>query len=95
MFRIQNSSRISLTAAGPEVSFARKIRDRSNEPGWPEYEFARAICRIKLDPQAKSKADIRSAIESDLKKAEDLKLDSDKRDRLDLDHEAEKWRKSP
>jgi hypothetical protein len=29
---------------------AIRIRDRSEEPAWCEYEFARAVCQIKLDP---------------------------------------------
>jgi hypothetical protein len=29
---------------------AIRIRDLSRESGWHEYEFARAVCRIKLDP---------------------------------------------
>lgn len=29
---------------------AIRIRDRSGEPAWREYEFARAVCQIKLDP---------------------------------------------
>jgi hypothetical protein len=71
------------------------IRDRSKEPGWPEYEFARAICRIKLDPQAKSKPEVKSAIDADLRKAAELRLEMDKRDRLDLDKEVEKWQENP
>jgi hypothetical protein len=29
---------------------AIRIRDRSGEPAWRDYEFARAVCQIKLDP---------------------------------------------
>jgi hypothetical protein len=30
---------------------AIRIRDRSGEPAWRDYEFARAVCHIKLDPK--------------------------------------------
>lgn len=71
---------------------AIKIRNNSNDSGWPEYEFTRAICKINLDPQAKTKPDVKSAIDADLKKADDLKLDQSKQDRLDPGGLAAKWK---
>jgi hypothetical protein len=49
---------------------AIRIRDRAREPGWHEYEFARAVCRIRLDEhfsqKLKSAPDVQAAILSDL-----------------------------
>ena len=64
---------------------AIKIRDRSKEPGWTEYEFARALCRIHLGQDA-------SDIKNDLKKVEEAKLEQDKIYRLDPDDVVAKWR---
>jgi hypothetical protein len=91
-FSLMTQSNPDWSKALAVLQEAIKIRDGSKDPGWPEYEFARAICKIKLDPQAKTKADVKSAIDADLKKADDLKLDQDKRDRLDLDAEVTKWK---
>jgi hypothetical protein len=66
------------------------IRDRGKEPGWKEYEFARAICKIKLNTLAKAKSDsaLKASIDADLQA---LPPDSDKRQRLDLDGAATAW----
>lgn len=37
--------------AEAELSKAIEIRNKSNDAGWPFYEFARAICRVHLDSQ--------------------------------------------
>jgi hypothetical protein len=46
------------------------IRERSREPNWCEYEFARAVCRIHLDQQfnqqQKSTLDLQVLIRADL-----------------------------
>ena len=68
------------------------VRDKSKEPGWVEYEFARAVCRIHLGgPNAKSIPAVKNDIDADLMKAN--KLEQSKRQRLDLDGVAEKWLK--
>jgi hypothetical protein len=74
------------------VQEAIRIRDGSKDPGWPEYEFTRAICTIKTDPQARAKPDVKAAIDADLKKADDLHLDQGIRDRLDLEDVAGRWK---
>jgi hypothetical protein len=91
-FSLMTQSNPDWSKALNTLQEAIKIRDGSKDPGWSEYEFARAICNIKLDSQAKTKTDKKSAIDADLKKADDLKLDQGKRDRLDLDGEVTKWR---
>lgn len=91
-FSLMTQSNPDWSKALNTLQEAIKIRDGSKDPGWSEYEFSRAICNIKLDPQAKTKADKKSAIDADLKKADDLMLDQSKRDRLDLDGEVAKWK---
>lgn len=57
---------------------AIRIRDRSREPNWREYELARAVCRIHLDeqfnqqPKQKSAAEAQNGIRADLNLAEGL-----------------------
>ena len=55
---------------------AVRIRDSSAEPGWHEYEFARAVCQITLDPNfRKDQPSDPQAIQSvqvDLDKAKDV-----------------------
>lgn len=55
---------------------AVRIRDSSAEPGWHEYEFARALCQISLDPNfRKDQPSDPQAIQSvqvDLDKAKDV-----------------------
>jgi hypothetical protein len=52
------------------LNAAMRIRDRSREPNWREYELARAICRIHLDTQfderQKSAAEVQKSIRADL-----------------------------
>lgn len=55
------------------LSKAILIRDGSGEKGWPEYELARAVCKIHIDPNFKkgqpSSAEEKQSILSDLDKA--------------------------
>jgi hypothetical protein len=52
---------------------AIRIRERSGEPDWREYELARAVCRIHLDAdfnqQQKSAAETQKTIRADLDKS--------------------------
>jgi hypothetical protein len=55
---------------------AIRIRERSREPNWHQYEFARAVCRIHLDEQfnqqQKSTPEAQSSIRADLDKSSDV-----------------------
>jgi len=55
---------------------AIRIRDSSREPGWRDYEFARALCQIKLDPNFKkeqpSDTQAVQSIRADLDQAKDV-----------------------
>jgi len=55
---------------------AIRIRERTREPNWREYEFARAVCRIHLDEpfqsQQKSVPDLQALVRADLDKAVDV-----------------------
>lgn len=57
---------------------AIRIRDRSGEPAWREYEFARSVCQIKLDPNFTndpphaSDASTAQSIRADLDQAKDV-----------------------
>ncbi len=57
---------------------AIRIRNRSGEPAWREYEFARAVCQIKLDsnftndPQRPSDASTARSIRADLDQSKDV-----------------------
>jgi hypothetical protein len=55
---------------------AIRIRDGSGEKNWHEYELARAVCQIHLDPNFKvtkpSDADKKQSIHADLDKAGDV-----------------------
>ena len=55
---------------------AIRIRDESEEKGWEEYEFARAVCQIHLDDNFKanrpSDTDKKQSILADLAKAADV-----------------------
>jgi hypothetical protein len=72
---------------------AIRIRDSSGEPGWYEYEFARAVCQITLDPNFKkdlpSDAQTIQTIRADLDKAKDVP-DATK-NVIDKDQVASKW----
>jgi hypothetical protein len=72
---------------------AIRIRDSSGEPGWYEYEFARAVCQITLDPNFKkdlpSDAQTIQSIQADLDKAKDVP-DANK-NLVDKDQVVSKW----
>jgi hypothetical protein len=55
---------------------AIRIRDASREPGWHDYEFARAVCQITLDPNFKkeqpSDAHAAQSILTDLDQSKDV-----------------------
>ena len=74
---------------------AIRVRDSSGEPGWHEYEFARAVCQIKLDPNFKkdlpSDAQTVQSIQADLDKAKDVP-DATK-NIIDKDQVVSKWEK--
>jgi len=61
---------------------AIRIRDRSREPNWHQYELARAVCRIQLDDQFNGKQgsapDVQTAIRTDLDKAGDITVEERK-----------------
>jgi hypothetical protein len=72
---------------------AIRIRDSSGEPGWHDYEFARAICWIMLDPNFKkeqpSDAQTIQSIRADLDKAKDVPESI--KDVIDRDQVVSKW----
>jgi hypothetical protein len=63
---------------------AIRIRERSREPDWREYELARAVCRIHLDvqfnelPKQKSASEAQKSIRADLDKIGDVPLEERK-----------------
>jgi hypothetical protein len=73
---------------------AIRIRDRSGEKGSKEYELARAVCKICLDPNFKegqqSSAVEEQSITADLDSAKDVS--EDVRDIVDKDHVLASWR---
>jgi hypothetical protein len=75
---------------------AIRIRDRSGEPAWREYEFARAVCQIKLDPNftnvppRASDAPTAQSIRADLDQAKDVP-DTTK-NLIDKDPVVSKWK---
>jgi hypothetical protein len=72
---------------------AIRIRDSSGDPGWYEYEFARAVCRIALDPNSKkampSDAQTIQSIRADLDKAKDVPEAT--KNVIDRDQVVSKW----
>ena len=71
-------ARADWTRALSLVNDAIRIRDQSNEPNWHQYEFARVVCRIRLDdrfgqkPAQKSTPETQAAVRADLAKAGDV-----------------------
>lgn len=49
------------------IEEAIAIRTRARESGWKEYEFARAVCKIHLNPDARHDAALKKEIDDDLK----------------------------
>jgi len=74
------------------IEDAIKIRDRARDRGWKEYEFARAVCKIKLNPATKDPALI-----ADINRDLNLRGPSDdaRCDPLDLDQIVADWLKQP
>ena len=76
---------------------AIRIRDRSGEPAWREYEFARAVCHIKLDPKftnnppLASDPSIAQFIREDLRAAKDVPPES--KTLIDKDQSVAAWEK--
>jgi hypothetical protein len=65
------------------------IRDRARDRGWKEYEFARAVCKIKLYPNAKNDPTLAADINRDLSYRgpnDDARCDP-----LDLDQVVADW----
>ena len=73
---------------------AIRIRNLSDEPGWPEYEFARAVCQITLANLNQGQlSDAQSMqIRADLEKAKDVPNTT--KDLIDKDHVVSKWESS-
>ena len=74
---------------------AIRIRDLSDEPGWREYEFARALCRIKLDQNfnkgLKSDPQVAQSIQADLDQATDTQVPKPTKDLIDKDKVVSTW----
>ena len=74
---------------------AIRIRDLSHDPGWHEYEFARAVCRIKLDQNFnKGQASdglVAQCIRADLDQATDTEVPKAIEDLIDKDQVVNAW----
>jgi hypothetical protein len=73
---------------------AIRIRNGSGEKGWLEYELARAVCQIHLDPNFKtspSDRDRKQSILADLHKATDIPKATQKT--IDTDDAIDAWKK--
>ena len=74
---------------------AIRIRDLSDEPGWHEYEFGRAVCRIKLDQNfnkgQKSDPQVAQSIQADLDQAPDTEVPKATKDLIDKDKVVSAW----
>ena len=72
---------------------AIRIRDSSREPGWHDYEFARAVCQIKLEPNFKKDlppdTQAVQSIRADLDQAKDVPEAT--RNLIDKDQVVTKW----
>ncbi len=81
------------SSALDQLNDAIRIRDRSREPGWHEYELARAVCRIHLDAQfnerQKSAAETQNSIRADLEKGGGVP--PDERKLIDLEGATATW----
>jgi hypothetical protein len=58
------ASKADWSSAVDLLNDAIRIRERSREPNWREYELARPVCRIHLDVQFKQQPKQRSASEA-------------------------------
>lgn len=75
------------------IEDAIKIRDRARERGWKEYEFARAVCKIHLNPNATKDPALVADINRDLGfrgPNDDARCDP-----LDLDQVVAVWQNQP
>ena len=74
---------------------AIRIRDRSGERGWPQYELARAVCSICLDANFRatqpSSAEEKQAISTDLETAKDVSQAES--DLIDRGHVIANWKR--
>jgi len=74
---------------------AIRIRELSDEPGWRQYEFARAVCRIKLDQNFNkgqaSDAQLAQSILDDLDMATDAAVPKVTKDLIDKDKVVNAW----
>jgi len=74
---------------------ATRIRDGSGDQGWREYELARAVCQIHLDPNFKTKqpsnAALKKSILDDLNKATQVAVAVSKA--IDSDDVIDAWKK--
>jgi hypothetical protein len=81
------------TQAFSLLNDAIRIRDRSGEPAWREYEFARAVCQIRLDQNFNkglaSDPQVTQSIQADLDQAKDIP-DATK-NLIDKDQVVSKW----
>ncbi len=70
------AAKANWTRAFDLLNDAIRIRERSHEPNWHQYEFARAVCRIYLDQrfsqQQESTPEDQSLIRADLDKTGDV-----------------------
>lgn len=65
------TSKDDWSKAQDQLTDAIRIRDMFREPGWREYELARAVCKIHLEVEFNQKQDPGS-IDRDLDEAKDL-----------------------
>ena len=76
------ASKADWSAALDLLNDAIRIRDRSREPNWRQYELARAVCRIRVDePFSRRQAsapDVQTAVRADLDKAGDIAVEERK-----------------
>ena len=77
------------------LSDAIRIRDCSGEPAWREYEFARAVCQIKLDLNSNkglaSDAQVAQSIHGDLDQTPDTEVPKATKDLIDKDKVVSAW----
>ncbi len=89
------TSKADWSRAQDLLTDAIRIRERSREPGWHEYELARAVCRIHLDvqfdDQKESASDAQNLIRADLDKIGDIPLEE--RKLIDPEDATNKWLK--
>lgn len=76
------------------LNIAIRIRDGSGEKDWHDYELARAVCQIHLDPEFKTKqsstAEQKQCILADLETAKDVSEATSKE--IDSDHVIGDWK---